>query len=266
MSNKFALTAVFAFTMLAAACAPATQAPAAPAAADDPYAAGDAAASTTGASVEAADQAIAEGAVTIKKVNAAVDGFMVIHAQAEGKAGPVIGYTAVPAGESKDVKVEVDAAQATSTLYAMLHVDEGVKGTYEFPGADGPAKEGDAVVMVAFALTESAVMAPSVVVSNQGITNGTVLISSAYMTQAGWVVIHTEADGKPGPVIGYAALAAGESKDVAVEIDDSQATTKLFAMLHVDAGVVGTYEFPGEDGPVKDGDAVVMVPFSVLDY
>jgi hypothetical protein len=29
-------------------------------------------------------------------------------------------------------------------------------------------------------------------------------------------------------------------------------------MLHTDAGVLGTYEFPGPDGPVKDGDAVVM--------
>jgi hypothetical protein len=29
-------------------------------------------------------------------------------------------------------------------------------------------------------------------------------------------------------------------------------------MLHVDAGTVGTYEFPGPDGPVKSGADIVM--------
>ena len=77
-----------------------------------------------------------------------------------------------------------------------------------------------------------------------------------------WVVIHADADGKPGPVIGHAPLVEGANTDVVVEIDEDAATPVLHAMLHVDEGVVGTYEFPGPDGPLKVGDAIVMARFS----
>lgn len=272
MKHKLTLSALLAFTLLLAACAPkaapameATEAPAMEATAD-PYAStatsGDAMSSA--ASVEISDQAIQHSAVVVTKVNAAVDGWLVIHIEADGKPGPVIGYVQVPAGESTDVKVTIDPAMATAKMFAMLHVDEGVKGAYEFPGADAPVKDGDMIVMQAFNQVEAMMMStPSVVANEQSIVDGTVTIASAYMSAPGWLVIHIEADGKPGPVIGYVALPAGESKDIKVTIDASQATPKLFAMLHIDAGVAGTYEFPGADAPVKDGEMIVMVPFNI---
>jgi hypothetical protein len=275
MKNKFALSATLAFTLLLAACAPrameepvtevpVTEVPATevPATAD-PYAASGGDATSTTASVEISDQAIENGAVTVAKINAAVDGWIVIHVEADGKPGPVIGYAQVPAGESTDVKVTIDPTLATTKMFAMLHVDEGIKGTYEFPGADAPVKDGEIIVMQAFNQEEAWLSAPSVVAIDQSIVDGTVTIASAFMDVPGWMVIHIEADGKPGPVIGYVQLPAGESKDIIVTIDASQVTPKLFAMLHVDAGVAGTYEFPGDDAPVKDGDAIVMVPFAI---
>ncbi len=271
MKHKLTLSALLAFTLLLAACAPkatpvmeATEAPAMEAT-TDPYAAsGGGDAMSTTASVEISDQAIEHGAVTVAKVNAAVDGWLVIHIEADGKPGPVIGYVQVPAGESTDVKVTIDPAMATAKMFAMLHVDEGVKGTYEFPGADAPVKDGDMIVMQAFNQAEAMMMsAPAVVANEQSVVDGTVTIASAYMDVPGWLVIHIEADGKPGPVIGYVALPAGESKDIKVTIDAAQSTPKLFAMLHIDAGVAGTYEFPGDDAPVKDGEMIVMVPFNV---
>jgi LPXTG-motif cell wall-anchored protein len=36
-------------------------------------------------------------------------------------------------------------------------------------------------------------------------------------------------------------------------------------MLHVDAGTVGTYEFPGADTPVRVGDQIVMKRFTVTE-
>jgi hypothetical protein len=151
----------------------------------------------------------------------------------------------------------------------MLHVDEGVKGTYEFPGADAPFKDGGMIVMQAFDQAEAmmegeaTMSAPAVAASDQSIVDGAVTVASAYMDLPGWVVIHVEADGKPGPVIGYAQLPAGESKDIKVTVDAAQAAPRLFAMLHIDAGIAGTYEFPGDDVPVKDGETIVMVPFNV---
>jgi glucose/arabinose dehydrogenase len=108
-------------------------------------------------------------------------------------------------------------------------------------------------------------MEPSVTASDQSAVNGTVSIDQVVAAQAGWIVIHIDANGAPGPVIGYAPVTAGSNSAVAVEIDLVQATPTLHAMLHVDAGQLGTYEFPGDDGPVRAGEAIVMVPFQLLE-
>jgi len=108
-------------------------------------------------------------------------------------------------------------------------------------------------------------MEPSVTASDQSAVDGTVSIDQVVAAQAGWIVIHIDANGAPGPVIGYAAVTAGSNSAVPVEIDLAQATPTLHAMLHVDAGQLGTYEFPGDDGPVRAGDAIVMVPFQLLE-
>ena len=52
--------------------------------------------------------------------------------------------------------------------------------------------------------------------------------------------------------------------NVVVEIDTSIATEILYAMLHVDAGSEGDYEFPGEDTPASDADGNVVTPSFTL--
>jgi heme/copper-type cytochrome/quinol oxidase subunit 2 len=79
----------------------------------------------------------------------------------------------------------------------------------------------------------------------------------------GWLVIHLNADGKPGAVIGYAAVKDGTNREVVIAVDGKRATGGLFAMLHTDAGTVGTYEFPGPDVPVMAAGVMVNVPFAV---
>ena len=103
---------------------------------------------------------------------------------------------------------------------------------------------------------------PNVQVSERGIVDGTVLMNRATVAGPAWVVIHADAEGKPGPVIGYAPVVEGENLDVVVEIDEDAATPLLHAMLHVDSGVVGVYEFPGADVPIKIGEDIVMAKFS----
>ena len=265
MKKNFALSALIALTLVLTACqpktAPATEVPTLELT-TDPYAADTPDAPSGAASIEVSDQSIDQDTVTVASVEAVEDGWVVIHTEADGKPGPVIGYTQIPAGASTDVKVTVDTSQATPNLFAMLHVDEGAKGTYEFPGADVPVKEGDMIVMKAFNQAEATNSAPYVSAEDQPIVDGTVWVAAA-MDGPGWVAIHAEADGKPGPVIGYAQIPGGEWKDLKITVDESQTTPKLFAMLHIDAGVAGTYEFPGDDVPVKEGDMIVMVPFEI---
>ena len=214
-------------------------------------------------SVEVSNQDASRGMVTVEKVMAADPGWIVIHTESDGAPGPIVGFAQVSAGENNAVDVEIDLGAATEKLFAMLHIDAGTAGTYEFPGDDVPVKNGDAVVMTPFMVSlGEASVSPSVSVADQE-TDGKVIIAEVNAADPGWIVIHTESDGAPGPIIGYAAVNAGENSNVEVEIDLGAATEKLFAMLHIDAGTAGTYEFPGDDAPVKVGDAVVMTPFMI---
>jgi plastocyanin len=225
-------------------------------------------------SISVTDQDAADGSVTIENVTSAQSGWMVIHAEADGSPGPVIGFAQVQEGENQDVAVDIDLEAATGKLFAMLHIDSGTAGSYEFPGDDVPAKVDGAVVVTPFNVTlpETAdkeeaedvmTFTPSINVSDQDASGGSVTIENVTSAQLGWMVIHAEADGGPGPVIGYAQVQEGENQDVAIDIDLDAASDKLFAMLHIDAGTTGSYEFPGDDVPVKVDDAVVVTPFNV---
>lgn len=107
--------------------------------------------------------------------------------------------------------------------------------------------------------------APSVTVDDQPIKNGTVTVARVVAFEPGWIVIHADANGKPGPILGYTAVKPGENMNVVVNIDEAKATSRLHAMLHVDRGEMGMFEFPGgPDVPVKVGGKVVNVPFNVV--
>ena len=107
---------------------------------------------------------------------------------------------------------------------------------------------------------------PDVFAIDQTVVDNIVNITRATTNQPGWMVIHADKDGKPGPVIGQTAIPAGLSANVKVQVDPAGMTEVLHAMLHVDAGEVGKYEFPdGPDMPMKDGDKIVMIPFTVTD-
>ena len=104
-------------------------------------------------------------------------------------------------------------------------------------------------------------MTPSVTVSDQPITNDTVTIAKVVNNGPGWIAIHADNNGAPGPVLGHAAVKDGENDNVVVTLAAAGRTPTLYAMLHTDAGVVGTYEFPGPDVPVTVNGAVVTPAF-----
>ncbi len=104
---------------------------------------------------------------------------------------------------------------------------------------------------------------PSVTVEDQEVDAAKVYIAEVVSDGPGWLVVHKQVDGKPGPVVGYAAVSGGKNNQISVEIDESAVTGTLYAMLHGDTGLVGTYEFPGEDGPISVNDKVVIQPFNI---
>ncbi len=77
----------------------------------------------------------------------------------------------------------------------------------------------------------------------------------------GFIGVHMDLDGKPGPVVGVAQIEKGTTEDLVVRFDKPVASGAFWPMLHADDHAIGTYEFPkvaGADLPVKDGEQVVM--------
>ena len=121
-----------------------------------------------------------------------------------------------------------------------------------------------AILVLAVAPTVFGAFTPEVFVIDQPTIDNTVNVTRATIDEPGWVVIHADADGAPGPVIGYSALPAGINANVKVEIDPKAATSVLYAMLHEDKGEAGVFDFPdGADVPVERNGSPITKSFNV---
>ena len=223
--------------------------------------------------VHANDQFVEDGTVTIDTVVAEVSGWLVVHSGDAESFGAVVGATLVDAGTNTDVVVEV--TDPTPVLWPMLHVDTGAEGEYEFgtvDGADGPVVVDEEVATFPIWTVPTMTVADQIVVHGDNYTGEmmegmapTVHAASVLSEGPGFLVIHADADGSPGPVLGFAPVANGTNLDVAVELSTDGLTPVLWPMLHVDTGAEGEYEFgavEGADGPVLVDDAVVTYPIS----
>ncbi len=153
------------------ACSAGTTPTAAPPSATAPSAAGASGSASPGAAspdaappaatgtLDAANQPSDGKSVTITAVNLQAggkDGWIALHADLNGKPGPVKYFVAVPAGSSSNVTLPTPGGIPTGAYWPMLHVDDHVIGTYEFPqvaGADLPAKANGAIVMKKITIT-----------------------------------------------------------------------------------------------------------------
>jgi hypothetical protein len=98
-------------------------------------------------------------------------------------------------------------------------------------------------------------------VTDQDLQDNKVVVSRVRMPIRGWLVIHGDVGGQPGPILGKVPLNVGEFADVPVVLIVPPKSEKLWAMLHVDKGKPGLYDF-GIDGPLEQGGSVVMMPFT----
>ncbi len=84
--------------------------------------------------------------------------------------------------------------------------------------------------------------------------------------KGGWVALHADLNGKPGPVKYEVAVPAGASTNVTIPTPGGIPTGGYWPMLHVDDHTVGTYEFPqvpGADLPAMANGMVVMKKITV---
>lgn len=210
-------------------------------------------------SVTVSDQVILDNTVTVASAYSVGPGFVVIHTDNGGSPGPVAGVEPVNPGWNYNIVIAVDPAMVTPVLYAMLHLDDGTIGTYEFDGQSGldnPVIVGDEVVTPAF-------NAALLWAHDQPVEGSAITVSNVVMSEPGWLVIHSDNNGSPGPVFGQVAVPAGSSADIQVPLPADANLGVLWPMLHVDDGTAGRYEFDGQSGfdnPVVLGGQVAVAP------
>lgn len=120
-----------------------------------------------------------------------------------------------------------------------------------------------AVIVIVWVVFGGSKIVPSVFAEDQSINNDQVTVSSVTSPEPGWLVIQTETNSIPGPVIGYVKINKGETKNVSIKIDRSKITPRLFAMIHVDDGQKDKLDFPGNDMPLMYNGDMVSKLFSV---
>lgn len=203
-------------------------------------------------------QVLVDDTIRIDEVVSQGPGFIVIHADnGEGSFGEVIGHAPVIDGVNYNVVVPVDASKVTPVMFAMLHVDDGEVGTYEFDtvdGVDSPAMDGE--FLIAPLVNVEAISA------HDQFVDGSVMIDSVTLSSDGFVVIHAGDAESFGEVIGVAPVSAGTTTNLTVELD-GEPTAVIWPMLHFDTGTAGEYEFgtvEGADGPVAIDGAVATMP------
>jgi predicted lipoprotein with Yx(FWY)xxD motif len=234
-------------------------------------------------SVTVKDQETDGTTIVVEDVVSQGPGWMVIHNQVNGNIGDPIGETAVNSGDNKNVVVNIDPTKATPVMYAMLHVDAGTVGKYEFPGPDIPVTINGAMVSPGFNATITTAgtgtatpnaqvggaatpvtLKPSIIVKDQEIQNGSVVIPQVVSNGNWWLVIHRQnADGSMGEYIGQKLIKNGINTDVVVKINMKLATPVLYAMLHEDNPPIGILEFPGSDVPVMENGQMIAPSFNV---
>lgn len=104
----------------------------------------------------------------------------------------------------------------------------------------------------------------SITFADQESNGSMITVGSVDLPAAGFIAVHSDGGGSPGPVIGVSdLLPAGTSTDVMVMLDTPiDADTTLFPMVHIDTNGNGAYEFgavEGVDGPGLTADGEVAV-------
>lgn len=208
-------------------------------------------------SVSVGDQLVLGGFVTIDSIYSEGPGFVVIHRTSDGG---VVGVSpALNAGWTNNLRIPLDVTKAEAQMSAMLHVDDGEVGKYEFgtvEGADSPVKIGEDLVNPIF-------NAQVLSAGDQKLDGSSVTIDSVTVPVDSWVVVHsTSKEGFTfGGVLGETLVKAGTTANVKVDLSGDM-TTAVWPMLHVDDGVAGTYEF----GTVEGADAPVVVNGAVASF
>lgn len=92
---------------------------------------------------------------------------------------------------------------------------------------------------------------PDVVIYDQPVVNGEIIIERVISNGPGWVAIHFDDGGQPGLIIGSVAVDDGLNQRLVVDLIEEAITPVMYARLHTDSEPGGEFDFPRTDPPVR---------------
>lgn len=204
------------------------------------------------------DQMGTEGTISVSRVLAPDDSWLVVHLDDDGMPGMRIGVLAVPEGESSDVVIELDEMVTTPNVIVALHADRGKAGEFEFDmdhfmeSPDKPYFVDFHEVAAVVSVSEFGIPAEEgeavLEIGEGALDDDELMVDRVVAPGDAWVVVHLEEDGMPGMRVGIERVGAGETLDVAVMLDDdAMMADRLIVALHADLGVSGEFEFDMDD-------------------
>ena len=249
------------------------------------------------ASITVSDQDNVVKKIVVAKVTAPMDAWVVVQTDF-GNSGPgaVIGTALVKKGESRDVVVSLDSSGTLPLgAYLSLVADQGQAGKLEYvpPGAapaqgsagmgsggsgggmsaskDRPFVANGQVVSAKIRITPLSFRvgrdAASIASASLTATANSVVASSVIAPGPSWLEVSVAGSGgMPGELLGAAQVQAGSHASVVVTLTAPPGKLPLVAVLHVDLGVPGFFEFNtsdrgnSPDQPYEAGGQPVAVP------
>ena len=248
-------------------------------------------------SITIRNQDLSSGVIVVDSVNAPVDGWIVIYKNPNLTPSEIVGYAPVYQGSNVNVKVTINTARVGDApmLWARLQADNGVPGLFEWgvkglsyddapimqngqyilTGFGTAADEGRAASTVPAAPAAPAPSAPvapktqvsarpavsasPIVVKNQDLNMGVIVVDSVTAPVNGWIVVYKSPNLTPVEIVGYAPVYQGVNMGVKVTIDTAKVgqLPTLWAILHSDGGVPGVFEWGLRNQPYDDAPIIV---------
>ena len=194
--------------------------------------------------------------LTVKRVLAPSDAWIVVHADMNGKPGMRVGLAPVKKGESLNVKVKLEDLTTPKVIVAV-HADRGTKDKFDFDmmnkemSMDRPFFVNEMELAKMASVREFGVPAAageaSVEASDQVGATTELVVSRAEAPTDAWIVVHLEKDGGPGGRVGLLHIPEGESLNTTVALDPLPLTGNLLVAIHADKADRGLFNFDMDD-------------------
>jgi hypothetical protein len=217
-------------------------------------------------------QDVTGGQITVDSVTAAQDGWLLIRKDKKGAPGDVIGFVPVHPGTATNLRVDIQPTDVygddniTPTLWATLVADKNALIPLMSPGPS--ITKYASLAVVAFS-SRAASGAPNltgtytILVHAQDVNAGQLTVDSVTAAQPSWLLIRKDDGGKPGDMIGFAAVPQGTTTGARVDLQltdywgDDNITATLWATLVPDPSAAIPLAAPGSTALQSASAAVV---------